>query len=196
MSILSPETKKRIGIYGGTFDPIHCGHLILAREALEELQLEKVIFVPAAASPFRGAPVASGQMRLLMLQAAIEGERGFTLDDCELHRPPPSYAIETVEMIRKREGSAGIHYLVGADNVAGLPKWHRFDELRSLVTFVVLDRTGSETKHDYAVIHRKIDISATNIRKRVASGQSIRYLVPAGVEDIIRREGIYRENQR
>lgn len=196
MSILSPETKKRIGIYGGTFDPIHHGHLILAREAREALQLEKLIFVPAAVSPLKDAPIASAQMRLSMLRAAIEGETGFALDDCELRRPPPSYAIDTVEEIRKRESNAEIYYLIGEDNVAELSRWHRFEDLRTLVRFVVLDRTGLNTKHDYEVVHRKIDISATDIRKRVASGRSIRYLVPVAVENIICEQKLYREKEK
>lgn len=187
---------RKIGIYGGTFDPIHHGHLILAREALETLGLEKVIFVPAATSPLKGLPIASPQIRLLMLRAAIEGETGFASDDCELCRPPPSYAIDTAEEIRQRETDTEIYYLIGEDNVAALARWHRFNELQKMVRFVVLDRTGMKTKHGYAVIHRKIDISATDIRNRVASGQSIRYLVPAEVEKIIRRENIYREKQR
>lgn len=196
MSILSPETKKRIGIYGGTFDPIHHGHLILAREALEILKLEKVIFVPAAVSPLKNAPIANSQMRLSMLRAAIEGETGFVLDDCELRRPPPSYAIDTVEEIRQRESDAEIYYLIGEDNVADLSRWHRFEELKTLVRFGVLDRTDLKTKHDYEVVHRKIEISATDIRNRVASGRSIRYFVPLAVEDIIRREKLYREKEK
>ncbi|MEY2531552.1 MAG: nicotinate-nucleotide adenylyltransferase [Verrucomicrobiota bacterium] len=187
---------RKIGIYGGTFDPIHHGHLILAREAFETLEFEKVIFVPAAVSPLKASPTASAQIRLSMLRAAIEAETGFALDDCELRRPPPSYAIDTVEEIRQRETNTEIHYLIGEDNVAALASWHRFNELEKMVRFVVLDRTGMEIKHDYAVIHRKIDISATDIRNRVASGQSIRYLVPAEVEKIIRQENIYREKQR
>ncbi len=84
---------KKIAIYGGVFDPVHHGHLILAREAGEMLGLEKIIFVPAAVSPFKQSPAASAKMRLSMLQAAIEGENTFVLDDCELRRPPPSYTI-------------------------------------------------------------------------------------------------------
>jgi len=196
MSILSPETKKRIGIYGGTFDPVHHGHLILAREALETLKLEKLIFVPATVSPLKDAPIASAQMRLSMLRAAIEGETGFALDDCELRRPPPSYAIDTVEEIRKRESNAEIYYLIGEDNVPELSHWHRFEDLRTLVRFVVLDRTGLNTKHDYDVVHRKIDISATDIRNRVASGRSIGYLVPVTVENIICQQKLYREKEK
>jgi nicotinate-nucleotide adenylyltransferase len=186
----------KIGIYGGTFDPIHHGHLILAREARELLEFEKVIFVPAAVSPFKSAPAASAQVRLSMLRAAIEGEPGFELDDCELRRPPPSYTIDTIEEIRTRKRDAQICYLIGEDNLPTLEKWHRFDELRKAVQFIVLDRTGMPPDHPYPIVHRKIDISATDIRKRVASGQSIRYFVPQAVEEIIRREKIYQEQAK
>ena len=185
---------KKIAIYGGTFDPVHHGHLILAREALETLGLDKVIFVPAAVSPFKGrAPAASGDMRLKMLRAAIEGEEGFTVDDCELRRPPPSWTVDTVLEIRKRESDVEIYLLIGEDNVATLDQWRRFDELKKLVHFVVLDRTGLQAQRDYQIVRRKIDISATGIRKRVAHGQSIRYLVPQAVDEIIQREKLYRE---
>jgi nicotinate-nucleotide adenylyltransferase len=169
---------KKIGVYGGTFDPVHHGHLILAREALEKMELEKVIFVPAAQSPFKDAPMASAEMRLSILRAAIENEAGFALDDCELRRAPPSYTIDTIEEIQRREGEAEIFLFIGEDNLAGLPKWHRFADLEKMVRLVVLNR--------------KIDISATEIRKRVASGRSIRYLVPPAVEEIIRQGKLYR----
>jgi nicotinate-nucleotide adenylyltransferase len=184
---------KKIGIYGGTFDPIHHAHLILAREAREMLALEKIIFVPAAISPHKDPPAASAKTRLAMLQAAIEDESGFAVDECELRRPSPSYAIDTVEEIRRRESEAEIYYLIGEDNVSGLASWHRFDRLQKLVRFVVLDRTGAQANHPYPVVHRKIEISATELRKRIASGQSIRYLVPPAVEEIIRRNNLYRE---
>ncbi len=184
---------KNIGIYGGTFDPIHHAHLILAREAREILALEKIIFVPAAISPGKDSPVASAEMRLSMLRAAIENESGFIVDECELNRPPPSYTIDTVEEIRRREVDSEIYYLIGEDNLAALASWHRFDQLQKMVCFVVLDRTGRQTNHPYQVVHRRIDISATEIRKRIASGRSIRYLVPPAVEEIIRRSNLYRE---
>ena len=188
---------KKIGIYGGSFDPIHHGHVILAREAREALNLEKIIFVPAALSPFKARPaVATADMRLKMLHAAIEGEEGFGIDDCELRRPAPSWTIDTVLEIRKREAESELYLLIGEDTVATLDRWRRFDELNKLVRFVVLDRTGSQAQSDYQIVRRKIEISATDIRKRVAHGQSIRYLVPPAVEEIIQREKLYREQSK
>jgi nicotinate-nucleotide adenylyltransferase len=189
-------TRKKIGIYGGTFDPIHHAHLILAREASEELGLEKVIFVPAAVSPHKNSPVASAEMRLSMLRAAIEGETAFAVDECELRRTSPSYAIDTVEEIQQRQAGSEIFYLIGEDNVTALASWHRFERLQKMVRFIVLDRIGAQTNHPYEVVHRKIDISATDIRNRIASGRSIRYLVPPKVEEIIRQNNLYREPEK
>jgi nicotinate-nucleotide adenylyltransferase len=185
---------RKIGIYGGTFDPIHHGHLILGWQACEELGLDQLIFVPAGLSPFKREARASAEARLSMLRAAIEGQERFSADDCELKRPPPSYSIDTVLQIREREPKAELFWLIGADNVDGLEKWHRFEELRKLVQFVVLDRACRSEKQSYPVIQRNIDISATEIRNRVASGRSIRYLVPRAVEEIIRRQNLYRES--
>jgi nicotinate-nucleotide adenylyltransferase len=188
---------KKIAIYGGTFDPIHHGHLIVARDALERLGAQKVIFIPAKVSPLRKtAPVARDEIRLSMIQAAIENEPGFAADDCELRRPPPSYTIDTVAEIRRRKGDAKIYCLIGEDNVGKLPKWRRFADLEKMAHFVVLDRTGKQPAHPYPVIHRKIDISATEIRKRVATGRSIQYFVPSAVEEIIRREKLYLEQEK
>jgi len=131
-----------------------------------------------------------------MLQAAIKREPKFEVDDCELLRPPPSYAIDTVEEIRRRECDVSIYWLIGEDNIEQLPRWHRFAELEKMVRFVVLDRTGKPPSHSYQLIHRPIDISATEIRRRVAQNESIRYLVPESVEEIIQREKLYREQSQ
>lgn len=188
---------KKIAIYGGTFDPIHHGHLIVAREAREKLGADEVIFIPARISPLRKtAPIARDEIRLLMIQAAIDEEPGFAMNDCELRRPPPSYTIDTVEQIRQLKGDATIYCLIGEDNVGQLTKWRRFADLEKMVRFVVLDRTGQQPSHVYPVIRRKIDISATEIRKRVATGRSIRYFVPPAVEEIIRREKLYLEQRK
>ena len=187
----------KLAIYGGTFDPIHHGHLIIAREALETLGPDEVIFVPARVSPFKKTtPVASGEIRLSMLRAAIENEIGFAVDDCELRRPAPSYTIDTVKEIRRRKNNAEIYCLIGEDNVDELTKWHRFAELEKMVRFIVLDRTGQRPSHSYQVIRRKIEISATEIRKRVASRRSIHYFVPPAVAEIIQREKLYLEQSK
>ena len=185
---------KKLGIFGGTFDPIHYGHLILARDAAEHLQLEKVIFIPTAISPHKleREPTAA-DVRLEMLRAAIEGEPLFAFDAMELERPSPSFAVDTMETLRQREPTAEFCLLIGEDNVARLPTWHRFPELTKMVQFVVLDRSGLRTGHPYPAIRRHLDISATDIRNRVASGRSIRYLVPPAVEAIIHERQLYPE---
>jgi nicotinate-nucleotide adenylyltransferase len=186
---------KRIGIFGGTFDPIHGGHLILARDAVEQLQLDELLFIPAAISPHKLTQrPAAADIRVEMLRAAIEGEPRFCLDTLELERPAPSYTFDTMEALRAREPKTQFVYLIGEDNVAKLATWHRFDELSKMVQFAVLDRTGLKTAHPYPTVHRHIDISATDVRNRVARGESIRYLVPPAVEKIIRERQLYRES--
>jgi nicotinate-nucleotide adenylyltransferase len=187
---------QKIGIYGGSFDPVHHAHLILARFALEKFALERIIFVPTRVSPYKNDSVATPEARLQMLRSAIEGEPQFEVDDCELQRDPPSYTIDTIEQIRQRKGDATIYCLIGEDNVGKLTKWRRFGDLEKMVRFVVLDRTSQQPSHVYPVIRRKIDISATEIRKRVATGRSIRYFVPPAVEEIIRREKLYLEQRK
>ena len=187
----------KLGIYGGTFDPIHHGHLILAREALEQLQLDRVVFVPAAASPHKpDQKSAPPSLRLEMLRAGLEGEPHFEVDDLELHRPPPSFTIDTVEEISRRERDADIFYLVGSDNLPRLHTWHRFAELEKLVRFVILARDAKPIDERYTTIRRLIDVSATDIRNRVATGRPIRYLVPASVEEIIRRHQLYKDSAK
>ncbi len=184
---------QKIGIYGGTFDPIHYAHLILAREALEQLQLEKIIFVPAATSPGKDAPIASNDARWQMLLAAIAGEARFEADDFELRRPPPSYTITTIKQLAINHREGQLFFLIGDDNLPQLPTWREFDSLKKMVTFVVLRRAEKPIAHEYLGVARRIDISATEIRNRVASGAPIRYLVPPIVEEMIRTRHTYRE---
>ena len=189
--------SMKLGVYGGTFDPIHHGHLILAREALEKLQLDRIIFVPAAVSPHKvqkePTPAA---VRLEMVRAAIESEPGFIVDDLELNRPPPSYTFDTVAEFRRRDPAAEMFYLIGSDNLPKLNTWHRIDELRELVQFVVLHRGSSPVRCDLPLVVRTIDISGTEIRNRVAAGQPIRYFVPPAIEEIIHRHQLYREQKQ
>ncbi|MEP6956445.1 MAG: nicotinate-nucleotide adenylyltransferase [Chthoniobacterales bacterium] len=185
---------RKIGIYGGTFDPVHHAHLILAREGLEQLGLDEMIFVPAASSPHKiGSQSTPAALRLEMLRAAIAGEPQFSVDDRELQRPPPSYTVETIESMKAANPQLEIYYFLGSDNLPRLETWHRFADLEKLVRFVVLDRGPATPKGRWEIIRRQIEVSSTEIRNRVATGRSIRYLVPTAVEEIIRRAQLYRE---
>ena len=181
------------GILGGSFDPIHHGHLILARAALEELGLDRILFIPANRSPHKtDTKPATAQDRFAMLQLAIEGEPGFEASDLELHRPPPSYTVETLRELRSRHPDDEFTLLIGADNVAKFDTWREPDEIRRLARLAVLDRANHETPHACPLVRRLVDISSTDIRARVAAGRSIRYLTPDSVCDYIASEGLYR----
>lgn len=185
----------RLGLYGGTFDPIHHGHLILAREAIEQLNLDQVVFIPAALSPHKlSTSPASGELRRDMVAAAIAGEPGFALDDSEIHRAGPSFTIDTVEHTRARFPGAELFYFIGEDNVAALHTWRRIEELKQLVSFVIFGRNGDSSPGLFPRLSRRIDISATEVRTRVARGQSIRYLVPESVRALIEQNKLYQDS--
>ena len=182
----------RIGIYGGTFDPVHHGHLILARQALEEFKLDRLVFVPTAESPFKiHNHTAPATDRLAMLQLAIRGEDRFEVDPLEIERGGVSYSIDTVKMFRSRDPEAELFFLVGEDNAYRLTDWHRFEELKKMVGFVVLSRSEDFQSPEYPVVQRRIEISSTEIRNRVANGESITYLVPESVKRYIEQHQLY-----
>lgn len=182
----------RIALYGGTFDPPHHAHLILAREAREQLGLDRIVFVPAARSPFKpGVEITPPEVRLAMVRAAIEGEDGFTLDDSEITRGGTSYTIDTVLAARDRWPGAELFWFIGGDHVPELAKWRDWARLRTLVQFIVFSRDGAEPADDFPHVARRVDISATEIRARVAQGLSIRYLVPEAVRTLIERHRLY-----
>jgi len=198
----------RTALYGGSFDPIHHGHLILAREAMEQLALDRVVFIPAAQSPFKLASTpAPAAVRLAMVRAAIAGEPRFECDASETERKGPSFTVDTVEAWRKKAPDDELFYFIGEDNVRDLPKWRRFEELSEMMKFVVFGRDPAAPPCDFTfvkfaaahrtpprempVIQRRVDISATEVRKRVAQGRSIRYLVPEAVREIIETHRLY-----
>ncbi len=182
----------RIGIYGGTFDPVHHGHLILAHQALEEFKLDRLVFVPTAESPFKiHNHTAPATDRLAMLQLAIRGEDRFEVDPLEIERGGVSYSIDTVKMFRSRDPEAELFFLVGEDNAYRLTEWHRFEELKKMVGFVVLSRSEDFQSPEYPVVQRRIEISSTEIRNRVANGESITYLVPESVKRYIEQHQLY-----
>jgi len=189
--------RLRLGIYGGTFDPVHHGHLLLARDVLEQLRFDAILFVPCAQSPFKNRkPRVTDAQRLAMLRLAVKGNAHFWLTRCELDRPAPSYAIDTALEIRGSFPRAELFWLIGADQLADLDRWHRAAELRQLVTFVLLPRTdGAALRMPPGVLSlpqpRRVDISATEIRHRVKSRQPIDHLVPAPIAAYIKRHGLY-----
>jgi nicotinate-nucleotide adenylyltransferase len=185
----------RLGLYGGTFDPIHHGHLILARDAIEQLALDRVVFIPAALSPHKlESSPAPPEVRRDLVAAAIAGEPRFVLDDSEIHRAGPSFTIDTVEHVRAAHPAAELFYFIGEDNLAALHTWRRIDELRQLAQFVVFGRGENGPAHDFPRLARRIDISATEIRGRVARGESIRYLVPDPVRALIEQHHLYQDS--
>ncbi|MES2569128.1 MAG: nicotinate-nucleotide adenylyltransferase [Verrucomicrobiota bacterium] len=184
----------RLALYGGSFDPIHQGHLILARDALELLKLDRLIFIPASISPHKpGQPPVHAMIRREMVAAAIADEPGFELDDVEIFREGPSYSVDTAEYFHARYPEAELIYLIGHDNLAQLHTWRRIGDLRRIVQFAVFDRGTALAAHSFPTLSRRLDISATEIRQRVARGASIRYLVPESVRLIIERHQLYKE---
>ena len=196
---LAPKRSRRLklGIYGGTFDPVHHGHLLLARDALEQLRLDAILFVPCARSPFKNRkPQVTDAQRMAMLRLAVKSDSRFWLTRCELDRPAPSYAYDTAVEIGEAFPRAELFWLIGGDQLADLDKWHRAKELRGLVTFLLLPRgkTAVKTWPDFVLSlpqPRQIDISATEIRHRVKSNLPIDHLVPSSIAAYIKRHRLY-----
>lgn len=187
----------RIGLFGGSFDPVHTGHLILARDALEQLRLDRVLLVPAAINPHRldAGPRAPAAARLAMLRAATEAEPGMEVDAQEIEREGPSYTIDTVEALRQRWPHCRLFLILGEDNLPKLPAWHRFEDLCNCVEFVCFGRRlqappppGLPPLHR---LERRLDLSSTEIRARIAKRLPIRYLVPEPVRLFIASHGLY-----
>ena len=189
------KPNEKIGLYGGSFDPIHNGHLILARDAMERLELDKVIFLPARISPHKlDRPPAPPEARCLMLATAIADEPRFEMDPCEIEREGPSFTIDTVQLFRNRYPGAKLYYFIGDDNLPELDTWRDIANLRESAHFVVLSRAGMPFLSEFPIITRHIEISSTEIRNRVARGLSVRYMVPLPACDVIAKLGLYRDD--
>lgn len=188
----------RLGIYGGSFDPVHNGHLLVAQAALEELKLDRLIFVPAAQSPFKPeSQPAPAPARLRLLRLALAGRNLFELDDWEVRRGGVSYTIDTLRELRKKHPGAELCYLIGADHVATLPKWKEAASLADLVEFVVIPRPGSAPVSLPAPFRGRqlqgfpLGVSSSQIRARVKAGQPIDLLVPPPVAEAIANNRLY-----
>lgn len=185
-----------IGLFGGSFDPVHHGHLIVAQVAAEKLGLDLLRFVPARAQPFKiGQHRTSAEHRAAMLSLAIAGAPGFAVELSELHRPGPSYTVHTLQNLREREPGAEFVLLLGADAAADLPGWREAELIPQLARIAVFARPGSAVPElpwiGSLVEVPAIDISATDVRRRVREGRSIRYWVPDSVAEYIAIHRLY-----
>lgn len=194
------EGSRRVGILGGTFDPFHLGHLVAAQDALEVLGLDRLVFIPAGVPPHKPSEgVTPAELRLAMVRAGVEEDPRFEVSDEELRRPGPSYTVDTLRGRRRSRPQDHLFLLVGADQAAGLHRWRESEELARLARLVILSREGEEAPRvaggfSPPPIHvpvTRVDISSTRVRDRVATGRSIRYLVPDAVAEIIREAGLY-----
>lgn len=199
-----------IGVFGGTFNPVHMGHLVLAQDALERLELSQVLFIPSHISPHKSpAAVLPVRHRAAMLELAIQDDVRFAVCDVELQRGGVSYSVDTLREIRALYPGAAIHFIIGSDSLLELHLWKDVYELLGMCTVVAMARPGADPsalrpdrlKLDppwperllaNVVGAHAIDISSSDIRRRVAEGLSIRYLVPASVEMYIQEHRLYR----
>jgi nicotinate-nucleotide adenylyltransferase len=192
------DPVERIGLFGGSFDPVHAGHLLVAQAACEEMRLSRLFFIPAAQSPFKpGSDPAPADLRLAMLRLALAGWTHFEVDDQEARRGGVSYTIDTVRRYAARYPHARLFYLVGADHVDKLPQWREAQALAQAAQFVVMARPGEEASQPPApfVAHLltgfPLALSSSTIRGRVRAGLSLGELVPAPVAEFIRNNQLY-----
>ena len=186
---------KKIGILGGTFDPPHMGHLIIANEVLHALGLDEIRFMPNHTPPHKQKTKSvSNQERVEMLKLTIEGNPKFSIEMCELENPGTSYTFETMKRLVQDEPNATFYFIVGADMIEYLPKWYKIDELVKLVQFVGVERPQYKTKSSYPIVLvdvPKIDISSSEIRRKVQQRSTIKYLVTPAVEKYIEEHSLY-----
>lgn len=198
-SRMAATEPRRIGVFGGTFDPIHVGHLVAAREALHALDLDRVIFVPAA-RPWQKEASADAEDRYMMVSFALPYHSSFALSRIELDRAGPTYTADTLEVFRERWPEAGLFFIAGSDAIAKLEGWERFDALAGLAEMVAVSRPGAEPelpdeRPGWPRVHRVqipgIDVSATMVRERVRTGRPIDFLVLPEVARYVRANGLY-----
>ena len=210
---------RPIGVFGGTFDPIHYGHLRSAFEMLQALDFEQVRFIPCGDPPHRGVTFASAEERFRLVEEAISGQEGFVADDRELRRDGPSYTVDTLATLREEFPDRSLGLIVGMDAFLGLPGWYRWDEILDFAHIVVAHRPGWKAPdigvlgeliaehgthrvqdlhtvtHGRLHIHAvtQLEIASTEIRELVAAGRDPRFLMPDAVRNAIEETGLYKE---
>jgi len=195
----------RLGIMGGTFDPVHYGHLVIAEVARTEFSLDCVVWVPAGDPPHKDERVSSEEHRYAMVVLATGTNPDFRVSRMELEREGPSYTLDTVRGFREEHPEADLFFITGADAILEILTWHRHEELVRLCRFIGVTRPGYDLARVNTVLPAAyleqistisapgVDLSSTDVRTRVRAGQPIRYLVPEAVEAYVRKHGLYRE---
>jgi nicotinate-nucleotide adenylyltransferase len=207
-----------MGVFGGTFDPIHYGHLRTAFELLQELRLSEVRFMPCGTPPHRGTPIADARLRVRMVELATEAQHGFVVDDRELQREGPSYSVDTLAALRAEYPTRSLCLIVGMDAFLSLPRWYHWREILQLAHIIVAHRPGwrapdmgplgellvdrgtgrvgdlHESRAGSIYIHAvtQLEISSSDIRALVRAGRNPRFLMPDAVRDLIDESGCYR----
>ena len=195
----------RLGLFGGTFDPIHLGHLILAEQCREACRLDLIWFVVTGAPPHKPGERTPVTHRLEMARIAVAGHTSFAVSEIEAMSPGPHYSVETLASIRRDQPDAELFFLIGADSLTDLPFWREPARIARLATIVVVNRPGPEeigpaklpdlgpgSQPLLSVTIPPIGIASTDLRRRLAEGRSIRYMVPRGVEAYIDAHRLYR----
>jgi nicotinate-nucleotide adenylyltransferase len=191
----------RIGVFGGTFDPPHVGHLLLAADAREALSLDRLIFIPAGAQPFKvnSPPAASAQDRLEMVRLAVADDATYAVDAAEIGRKGLSYTVDTLEHLSVRYPAAKLFLLLGEDSLGSFDQWRDPQRIRELASLAVMRRDGTAGGSVQPVPSgvlelsaRRVDVSSTEIRERLRAGKSIKGFVPESVERFIEARGLYR----
>ncbi|HLF15303.1 MAG TPA: nicotinate-nucleotide adenylyltransferase [Bacteroidota bacterium] len=198
---MEKDARVNVAVYGGTFNPPHCGHLIVAESVRETLRLARILFIPTSTPPHKGAlSLAPAPDRLAMTKLAVEGNDGFEASDIEVARGGLSYTVDTLRAVAARHPGSRLKLLIGADNVFDFEGWKSPSDILDIADLVVMSRPGYEIRksrsgflaHASLVTVPQIGISGTDIRRRVKFHQSIRYLVPPPVGEYIRRHGLYK----
>ena len=195
-----PAGAGRVGVFGGSFDPPHLGHLLVAVDAAERLGLERVLFVPTAAQPLKqGRRAAPAELRVAMVEALVGDDPRFAVERAEVDRGGLSYTVDTLTTLAERWRGRELVLLAGADVLATFVRWREPHRIRQMATLVVLTRgDAAEVGPDFPggpptlLPTRRVDVSSTEVRARLAAGRSIRGFVPEGVAEIIRSAGLYR----
>lgn len=187
------RAARRLGFLGGSFDPIHLGHLIIAQDAMEQMDLDRVYFVPARRNPHKSKdPLASDHDRLLMIEAAIAGKPHFSWLEWELETTEPSYTLHTALRIRQHFTEDQCFWIVGADQLPGLFQWHKIEQLVQTLEFIAVKRPQHELRrpeisglHLHSVVGHPFEVSSTELRERISLGKPVDFFLPAAVNDYI-----------